>query len=78
MPDRATIKLHITAAPLYKRRISSAYALSDFDSTITLGERGQLHLIVKPFVQMLLHNQNSIYYCNSTATEILQYRQTVS
>ena len=36
MPDRAAIKLHINAAPIYNRRISSAYALSDFDSTIVL------------------------------------------
>ncbi len=36
LPDRAAIKLHINAAPIYNRRISSAYALSDFDSTIVL------------------------------------------
>ena len=44
MPDRAAIKLHITAAPFYKRRITSAYALSDSDSTIVLCERSQMHL----------------------------------
>lgn len=44
MPDMAAIKFHITAASLYKRRISSAYALSVFDSSISLGNRRQRYL----------------------------------
>ena len=44
MPDRADNQMHIYTAPIYKRRISSAYALNDFDSTIMLYEHRQLHL----------------------------------
>ena len=44
MPDRAAIKFHITAVLIYNKRISRAYALHDFDSSITLGGRGQLYL----------------------------------
>ena len=44
MPDRAAPFISITIAPLYKRRISSAYALNDFVSTIMLGVSEKLHL----------------------------------
>ena len=38
MPDRAAIIFHITAAPIYSWRITSAYALSEFANTIKLCE----------------------------------------
>ena len=38
MSDRAAIIFHITAAPIYSWRISSAYALSKFANTIKLCE----------------------------------------
>ena len=51
MPDRAANKLHITAAPIYNSRISSAYALSDFDSTIVLCVREKLRPTDKQQIQ---------------------------
>lgn len=44
MFDRADIKMHIHAAPIYNRCITSVYALSDFDSTIMLGGCRHIHL----------------------------------
>ena len=46
MPNRAVIQIHIFAAPIYNRCIISAYALSDFDSTIMLCEHRQMHLTI--------------------------------
>lgn len=44
MPDRAVSNISISIAPFYKRRISSVYALSDFDSTIMLSGCRHIHL----------------------------------
>jgi hypothetical protein len=53
MTDRAAPIIPISIAPFYKGRISSAYALSDFDSTIMLCEHRQMHLTNKQQMQFI-------------------------
>ena len=69
MPDRAASNISISIAPIYNRRISSAYALSVSDSILTFGERGLLHPIDKQQMQFtaisLSDADTSKYICDT-------------
>ena len=54
MHDRAAFIISVFAAPIYKRRISSAYALHDFDSAITFCGRMLLYLSNMRQIQLQL------------------------